>query len=46
MVRKRIVRTPQTSEIHLRFADVVETFAKNRERKRGEGDVFLWPEGE
>ena len=30
MARKRIVRKPQTSEIHPRFADVVETFAKNR----------------
>jgi hypothetical protein len=39
-------RKPQTSEIHPRFADVVETFAKNRERKRSEDDVFLWPEGE
>jgi hypothetical protein len=28
MARKRIVRKPQTSEIHPRFADVVETFAK------------------
>jgi hypothetical protein len=46
MARKRIVRKPQTSEIHPRFADVVEAFAKNRERKRGEDDVFLWPEGE
>jgi hypothetical protein len=46
MASKRIVRKPQTSEIHPRFAGVVETFAKNREHKRSEDDVFLWPEGE
>lgn len=35
MARKRIVRKPQTSEIHPPFADVVETFAKNRNTSVG-----------